>query len=270
MSSISRNKTAYIFSQHALHVMPDHACLNAVKKNGSTDRLLLVPPPHKKLWIIISGLVALHGGIYYWFNNQEPVKLPVVHPPVVVEITKPEPPKPLEPPKPIEPPKPLEQKVAPEQLKPLPQQSMVQNKPIESKPVTPETVTQAVKTPTTPVQPTVETSKINEPVQPSPAPAPVEEIVTGAKGYIGYLNNPAPLYPEEALDRGWEGTVLMSVRVSSEGKALDVQVKKSSGKKILDTTAVNTVKRWAFVPAKQGSQNIEGVVGVPLTFKLPN
>ncbi|ANF83246.1 hypothetical protein A3K93_13450 (plasmid) [Acinetobacter sp. NCu2D-2] len=269
MSSISRNRTAHIFFQHADQAVSAHSTLYSPHHMSATDTLLPVPTPRKQLWIIISGLVVLHGAVYYWFNNQEPTKLPVIDTPVVVEITKPEPPKPIEPPKPVEPPRPLEQKVAPEQPKPLPQQPVVQNKP-EPKPVTPKMVTPAIKAPATPVQQTVETPKISEPVQPAPAPAPVEEKVTGAKGYIGYLNNPAPTYPEEAIDRGWEGTVLMSVRVSPEGKALDVQVKKSSGKKLLDTTAVNTVKRWAFVPAKQGSQNIEGVVDVPLTFKLPN
>ncbi len=48
-----------------------------------------------------------------------------------------------------------------------------------------------------------------EPVKASDDNLPVTE----AKGYAGYLSNPAPEYPEQALERGWEGSVILRVKV---------------------------------------------------------
>ena len=86
----------------------------------------------------------------------------------------------------------------------------------------------------------------------------------------GYLSNPAPEYPEVALDRGWEGVVMLRVKVSPAGSPLEINLKNSSGKKALDDAAVKTVKRWKFSPALRGNTPVEGWVDVPIHFKLPN
>ncbi len=101
-------------------------------------------------------------------------------------------------------------------------------------------------------------------------PAQENLPVTAAKGYAGYLSNPAPEYPEVALDRGWEGVVMLRVKVSPTGSPLEINLKNSSGKKVLDETAVKTVKRWKFSPALRGNTPVEGWVDVPIHFKLPN
>jgi protein TonB len=49
-----------------------------------------------------------------------------------------------------------------------------------------------------------------------------------------------------------------------------VEIKTSSGRKVLDTAAIQTVKRWSFVPAKQGETAIDSWVEVPIDFKLSN
>lgn len=54
--------------------------------------------------------------------------------------------------------------------------------------------------------------------------------MTEAKGYAGYLSNPAPEYPEQALERGWEGSVILRVKVLANGSPDTVSVKQSSGK----------------------------------------
>jgi protein TonB len=83
-----------------------------------------------------------------------------------------------------------------------------------------------------------------------------------------YLKNPRPPYPEIALRRGWQGEVLLKVRVSPEGRAVSVGVQRSSGRDLLDQAAIEAVKAWSFVPARQGGLPIGGWVTVPIVFKL--
>lgn len=71
-----------------------------------------------------------------------------------------------------------------------------------------------------------------------------------------------------AQRRGWEGTVLLRVEVLASGKPGHIQVQKSSGRDALDAAALAAVKRWSFVPAKQGDVAQAGWVSVPIDFKL--
>ncbi|MGB9090725.1 MAG: energy transducer TonB, partial [Pseudomonas farsensis] len=97
-----------------------------------------------------------------------------------------------------------------------------------------------------------------------PAPAPV----TPPSANAAYLKNPAPEYPQMAQRRGWEGTVLLRVEVLPNGKPGQIQVQQSSGRDALDAAALAAVKRWSFVPAKQGDVAQAGWVSVPIDFKL--
>jgi periplasmic protein TonB len=112
------------------------------------------------------------------------------------------------------------------------------------------------------------TEVTNKPVAPAPTPAPKPEAVTAPFGRAGYLNNPPPEYPAAASRQGWEGTVVLRVRVLSNGKADIVEVQKSSGHKVLDEEAITTVRSWSFVPAKRGELAIDGWASVPIEFKL--
>uniref|UniRef100_UPI0021DAB54F energy transducer TonB n=1 Tax=Pseudomonas sp. RIT-PI-S TaxID=3035295 RepID=UPI0021DAB54F len=102
------------------------------------------------------------------------------------------------------------------------------------------------------------------PVAAPPAPAPV----TPPSASAGYLKNPAPEYPSLAQRRGWEGTVLLRVHVLASGSPAEIQVQQSAGRQQLDEAAVAAVKRWSFVPAKQGTQPVDGWVTVPIDFKI--
>ncbi len=107
---------------------------------------------------------------------------------------------------------------------------------------------------------------------PSPPPAPPappkEEPITEAVGYAGYLKNPVPDYPPQAQRQGWEGKVILRVRVLANGTVGGVEVKQSSGRRILDEAAANTVKSWMFSPTKRGNTPIDGWATVPIEFKL--
>jgi len=101
-------------------------------------------------------------------------------------------------------------------------------------------------------------------VAPPPPPPPIIQAHEGA----GYLRNPRPPYPEMARARGWEGEVVLKVRVAATGRPEAVAVKRSSGRHLLDDAAIEAVKGWTFVPATQGGVAIPGWVEVPLVFKL--
>lgn len=100
----------------------------------------------------------------------------------------------------------------------------------------------------------------------APVPPKVEPLVE-AFGGIGYLNNPAPEYPGAAERQGWGGKAQLRVHVLPDGTAGAIEVKKSTGHKVLDDAAIKAVKGWRFSPAKRGNQSVEGVVNVSLDFQ---
>jgi len=61
-----------------------------------------------------------------------------------------------------------------------------------------------------------------------------------------YLENPPPVYPPVAKRRGYEGTVLLSVKIRAGGTVSELKIKESSGYSILDRAAVEAVKKWRF------------------------
>ncbi len=83
-----------------------------------------------------------------------------------------------------------------------------------------------------------------------------------------YLNNPAPLYPKVARDRGIEGKILLEVVVKEDGSALNVKLISSSGSSLLDESALEAVKNWQFIPAKKFGKFVQAKVIVPIEFKI--
>ena len=82
------------------------------------------------------------------------------------------------------------------------------------------------------------------------------------------LSNPPPRYPHLARQRGQEGQVVIRVRVSADGNARSVTVRRSSGYPLLDDAAATAIRRWQFVPASLAGIAMAGTVDVPVTFKL--
>ncbi|WP_079230118.1 energy transducer TonB [Pseudomonas putida] len=202
-------------------------------------------------------VLALHGAAAYWVSQAPTPELPVVPPqipPMTIEFAAPAPPV-VQPPPPapappvVEPPPPvIDELAAKPKPKPVPkpvakQPPKPQPKPVEAPPPAP----------------------VAAPAPPAPpAPAPV----TPPSANAAYLKNPAPEYPQMAQRRGWEGTVLLRVEVLPSGKPGQIQIQKSSGRDALDAAALAAVKRWSFVPAKQGDVAQAGWVSVPIDFKL--
>lgn len=83
-----------------------------------------------------------------------------------------------------------------------------------------------------------------------------------------YLENPAPPYPHLSRRLGEEGRVLVRVLVDREGRPRTVALDASSGYSRLDNAAMQTVRRWRFIPAKHGERPVSEWVVVPVMFSL--
>ncbi|MDE3114762.1 MAG: energy transducer TonB [Pseudomonadota bacterium] len=83
--------------------------------------------------------------------------------------------------------------------------------------------------------------------------------------------NPQPLYPNDAQLRGEEGSVDLSVYVSSTGRPTGrLKLIKSSGFGDLDNSAVEAVLGWHFMPAQNADGDAESAwQEVRIDFKLP-
>jgi protein TonB len=207
-------------------------------------------PSHIRRWhwmLLGAAVLVLHGTLVWYFKHYAP-HTPARHEAELnIEIVRP--PKPPEPPKP-EPPKPEPRKAPPKQARVLPQ--IQQSEPLPAA-----------------IGETSEPPVAVAPVAPEPAPAPPPpEPVTEPMGRAGYLNNPAPDYPALAVRQGWQGTVLLRVRVLASGAVDAIEIRQSSGKRLLDDEAVQTVKRWSFAPARRGNTPIDGWATVPIEFVL--
>ena len=105
-------------------------------------------------------------------------------------------------------------------------------------------------------------TKGKEEKAPEPANLPVTEAIPD------YKTNPPPVYPRLARRRGYEGTVLMEVLVSREGRVEALRLLESSGHDVLDREAMAAVKTWLFEPGRMGKEKVDMWVKVPVRFKL--
>lgn len=141
--------------------------------------------------------------------------------------------------------------------------------------------------PVAPVQPApapLPTSMEEEPPapvatpEPVPAPPPAEPVRTAAvpsaeppppppivlpSSNAAYLNNPAPPYPAASRQLGEAGRVVVRVFIGLEGTALQAQLAVSSGYDRLDAVALQTARRWRYVPGREAG------IPKPMWFDVP-
>lgn len=202
----------------------------------------------KRAWPAMGAILVFHAaalwGLMQIESFREAVKEAAPIMVGLISVAPPEPPKPEPPPPPKPPevkPKPAPQMIAAETPAPA---------PIEVPLPEPEVFEQAP-----PPAP-----------QADPAPAPI----IPPNFVAAYLDNPAPRYPDSSKRLGETGRVTLRVRVSALGLPESVEVERSSGYSRLDRTAMDAVRKWKFVPAKQGEQAVPATVLVPLNFELNN
>lgn len=105
------------------------------------------------------------------------------------------------------------------------------------------------------------------PPQPQPAPAAPAPVLPPDFN-ADYLENPPPVYPALSRRIGEQGKVMLRVLVSAKGTTDKVELRATSGSSRLDDAALDAVRHWRFVPARQGDQAVAAWVLIPITFSL--
>lgn len=91
----------------------------------------------------------------------------------------------------------------------------------------------------------------------------------GSPAQPDYATNPKPPYPALARRMRVEGLVLLRVLVRADGRVSDVALDATSGSKLLDDSALRTVRdAWRFAPALAGGVAVDSTVQVPVRFRL--
>lgn len=208
-------------------------------------------PDHAARWIAIATAVAFHIVLVALLLSPGPARHAArAMTPIVVDlIASIDPPRSPPRPKPlVKPPRPSPTHVAP-----------------------PEIVGQPVESPAAIAAPLPPEPTISPPIAAAvvaEAPPPVPTIPP--RFNADYLQNPAPQYPPLARRMREQGKVILRVLVDADGLAEQVELRASSGSARLDQSAQDTVKRWKFVPARQGERKVAAWVLVPITFTLEN
>jgi protein TonB len=197
-----------------------------------------------------------------------------------VEIVQPKKPEPVviqEPPKPIEP-----IKQAPEPIKPLPKNlPKPKPEPLPIKEVSPEPVQHEPPPPPTVMTaaPKVDTPPVITVPPPPPEPPkkiePSEDDINAARnqygGTLGRAIAKHKSYPKIAQMRGWQGDVILDLKLDGSGNVLSANVKESSGHEALDNQALEMARKAAPFPAPpEALRGRSFNITVPVSFKLEN
>ena len=121
-----------------------------------------------------------------------------------------------------------------------------------------------------PTAPPVERSPtaVRPPAPASVAAPPPLPLGTDEQRPPSFAGNRPPSYPEIARRSGWEGTVLLRLKIDANGRVLDVTVQESSGYPVLDAEAVNAVRSWKGEPARRAGQPIATEEFLPIRFRM--
>jgi periplasmic protein TonB len=188
--------------------------------------------------------------------------------------TIPEEPKPIEPPKPEPIKKIIEPKPTPKPIKTVQAPS-----PIEQTESTPTEIDSPPPPNVIAVAPTENTTPITSvpaPVAEPPKPVEFSEIdIDAARNEYGNALGRAiakqKQYPKIAQMRGWQGDVLLDLKLDGNGKVLSASVTESSGFEALDKQALEMLRKASPFPAPPAAlRNRTFNITVPVSFKLEN
>jgi protein TonB len=100
-------------------------------------------------------------------------------------------------------------------------------------------------------------------------PAPERGLVNSYEKSLSELIRRHEKYPDRARRQGWQGTAVVGLSLSADGKVTDISIIESSGRNILDEAALTMVRRASPLPrAPEGLRGKERTVRVPIVFKL--
>ena len=182
---------------------------------------------------------------------RQPVQPVVQRMPKIVAVKPPEMETPPAPPKPVVMPVPVDSQLSPDSI-----------------PVQPSAGPASAVTTVTDPPPAVRTPDKVAVVtaQPAAAPAGGEKIL--ARVRPDYRKTTGKIYPTKAIRRHEEGLVIVTVLVDEQGRPKSVQLKQSSGHRLLDDAAVNAVRLGDFKTNRIDGQAVATEVGQPVNFKL--
>jgi len=80
-------------------------------------------------------------------------------------------------------------------------------------------------------------------------------------------NCPDPEYSEEGRKAKYEGTVVLFLIVTADGRTRDIQIQRSLGMG-LDQKAIEAVRKWRFQPAMRNGQPVAVQINVEVKFSL--
>lgn len=80
--------------------------------------------------------------------------------------------------------------------------------------------------------------------------------------------NPDPQYPAASLAARHQGTVMLRVRTTAEGRVASVEIAESSGYSLLDQAARTAVLGWRFLPARRNGEAVAFEFQMPIRFRI--
>jgi len=224
------------------------------------------------IWAIICSIL-LHILLFVVIPNFKFDAIKEIPDQLTVEILQPKPPEPAPEPEPEPPkPEPIKEVVKPKIIpKPI-------SKPIEKpSPVEQEAPPPPVVDKVVAVEPKPD-SKPAEFIAPEPVEKPIEPLpvnLDDALGeYAGTLGRAIAKhkqYPKIAQMRGWEGEVMLDLKLDGDGNVISANVRNGSGYEALDKQALEMVKKAS--PFPRPPEALRGRsfnITVPVSFKLEN
>lgn len=224
------------------------------------DSAVLEDENTRRMGLGAFGALALHALILTWFVlpiSKNTISADLYSPPTNVTIRFTQPVKKetvLE--------KPVQEVKKLEPIKPI-KKTHAKIIPIKPKPETLSTIEPAAYEP---AQKVVEPKPV-EPItmtQPKPTPQSIPVVTeVNLKG-----RRVRPEYPKRSLKLRQEGTVLLRVLVSKDGKQETLTVHRPSKYVLLNQAAVKAVKKWKFEPTRRGGRAIKSWVEIPIEFAI--
>ena len=222
-------------------------------------------PPSRRNLAIAGGVVLFHVAALWalqtgLLRRAVEVVVPVA---VLSDIITPPAPK-VEPPPPakVEPPPPAPQPTPRKPPAPAPAPKLAAAPALPPAPAAPTGVVEPQPAPPPIAAPVAEAP----PAPPAPPPAPPKVELPSSSA--DYLQNPKPVYPPASKRLGEQGKVIVRVLIGVDGNAQDAEVKTSSGYERLDRAALETVRKWRYVPGKRAGVPEAMWFDVPIHFVL--
>ncbi|MEE9331638.1 MAG: energy transducer TonB [Methylophilaceae bacterium] len=190
-----------------------------------------------------------------------PVPAPMVEPLPPIDIPEPPKPKPIKKKiKPIVKPKPIKKEALTPIEEPLPE--------VAPPPVVEEVIAVQPSDEITP-EVVVPPAPTESPPPPEPSQADKNNALSAYGSLLGRAIAKHKSYPKMAQRRGWQGTVLLSLKIDGDGNVLSAIVRDSSGHDSLDKRALAMVKKASPFPKPPPAlQGNSFNLAVPVTFKL--